>query len=68
MMEVATEVWPIPGQPFGSRHKECHMSKGQHGNREAKKPKKAAAPSAPATPSAGLPTAPVAAAARGRKR
>jgi hypothetical protein len=32
------------------------MSKGQNGNKEAKKPKKAPAPVAPAGPVAGLPT------------
>jgi len=36
------------------------MSKGQHGNREAKKPKKAPVAPKPAAPLGGIPTEPVA--------
>jgi hypothetical protein len=47
--------------------KENEMSKGQHGNKEAKKPKKASSPITPLSAAANLPT-PVAAADRQRKK
>jgi hypothetical protein len=43
------------------------MSKGQHGNKEAKKPKKASSPITPLSAAANLPT-PVAVAERQRKK
>jgi hypothetical protein len=44
------------------------MSKGQNGNKEAKKPKKAPAPVAPAGPIPGLPTLGASLAARNKRK
>ena len=44
------------------------MSKSQHGNREAKKPKKAKVPDGPATPIAVAPALPAGRTAGGKKK
>jgi hypothetical protein len=44
------------------------MSKSQHGNKEAKKPKKVKTPTDPALPATGLPMAAAAVAVSARKR